>query len=202
MLVIKCIQESLNSKQVRKQMIQNKKDLIIYLQRDMSFYYKTPIKERIINRITSDPIYYIAKYIRLLRLEEYYYNARHDFIGKLVYLYYLRKKNRLGNKLGFKIPHNTIGAGLTIYHHGEIIVNENAKIGENCQFHGGNCIGNNGISDKSPIIGDGLDLGIGAKIIGDIKLGNNIRVGANAVVNKSFDNANKVLVGVPAHEIK
>ena len=94
MLVIKCIQESLNSKQVRKQMIQNKKDLIIYLQRDMSFYYKTPIKERIINRITADPIYYIAKYIRLLRLEEYYYNARHDFIGKLVYLYYLRKKNR------------------------------------------------------------------------------------------------------------
>lgn len=41
-------------------------------------------------------------------------------------------------------------------------------------MHGGNCIGNNGIRDKSPSIGDGLDLGIGAKVIGDMKLGNNI----------------------------
>lgn len=183
-------------------MIQDKHDLTSYLKRDMSFYYKTTMRERFINRITADPIYYIAKYIRLLRLEEYYYNVRHDFIGKIAYLYYFRRKNQLGNKLGFKIPHNTIGAGVTIYHHGEIIVNENAKIGENCKLHGGNCIGNNGNCDKSPIIGDGLDLGIGAKIIGDIKLGNNIKVGANAVVTKSFEKNNAILVGVPAHEIK
>ena len=183
-------------------MIQNKHDLISYLNRDMSFYYRTSIWDRFINRITADPIYYIAKYIKLLRLEEYYYNVRHDFIGKIAYLYYFRKKNRLGNRLGFKIPHNTIGAGLTIYHHGEIIVNENAQIGENCKLHGGNCIGNNGILDKSPIIGGGLDLGIGAKIIGDIKLGNNIKVGANAVITRSFENDNIILVGVPAREAK
>lgn len=184
-------------------MIQDKNDLMSYLEQDMSFYYKKTTKwDRFINRITADPVYYIAKYIKLLRLEEYYYNVRHDFIGKIGYLYYFRKKNRLGNKLGFKIPHNTIEAGLTIYHHGEIIVNENAKIGKNCKFHGGNCIGNNGTSDESPTIGDGLDLGIGAKIIGNIKLANNIRVGANAVVTKSFENDNTVLVGIPAHETK
>lgn len=183
-------------------MIQNKQDLKLYLKQDMHFYKNTSIRDRFINRITSDPIYYIYKYIKLLRLEEYYYNSRQGIVGKIAYLYFFRKKNKLGNKLGFKIPHNTVGAGLTIYHHGEIIVNENAKIGENCKLHGGNCIGNNGISDKSPKIGDNLDLGIGAKIIGDIKLGNNIIVGANAVITRSFEIDNVTLVGVPAHTIK
>lgn len=183
-------------------MIQNKQDLKLYLKQDMHFYKNASIWDRFINRVTSDPIYFISKYIKLLRLEEYYYNSRKDFVGKIVYLYFFRKKNKLGNKLGFKIPHNTVEAGLTIYHHGEIIVNENAKIGENCKLHGGNCIGNNGIYDKSPIIGNNLDLGIGAKIIGNVKLGNNIRVGANAVVTKSFENDNLILVGLPAHEVK
>lgn len=182
-------------------MIENKQDLKTYLERDMDLYKKMSRLDQTICRITKDPIYYIVKYIRFLRFEEYYYNARHDFTGKVMYLYYLSRKNQLGNKLGFKIPHNTIGAGLTIYHHGEIIVNEGVRIGENCKLHGGNCIGNNGISDQSPVVGNDLDLGIGAKIIGNIKMGNNIRVGANAVVTKTFDKDNIVLVGVPAREI-
>ena len=52
-----------------------------------------------------------------------------------------------------------------------------------------------------PIIGDSLDLGIGAKIIGNVTLGNNVRVGANAVVTKSFVEDDIVLVGCPAHKM-
>lgn len=179
-------------------MILSKADLKEYLKRDMRFLREQRKYELFIYKITSDPIYYIDKYIKYLRKEEYYYNVRQDKVGVLCYLYYFRKKNKLGNKLGIKIPKNCFGPGLIVYHHGEIIVNESAKVGSDCKLHGGNCIGNNGKSDATPIIGNGLDLGIGAKIIGDVSLGNNVSVGANAVVVKSFKKDNITLVGIPA----
>lgn len=181
-------------------MIKNKVDLKRYLSRDMAFYYEYSKFDRFMCRITGDPVYYIAKYIRFLRMEEYYYNTSNNCFGTLLYLYFLRKKNNIGNKMGFKIPKNCFGAGLTIYHHGEIIVNESARIGDDCKLHGGNCIGNNGLKDTAPNVGNGLNLGIGAKIIGDIILGNNVLVGANAVVTKSFEGDDITLIGLPAHK--
>lgn len=181
-------------------MICNKQDLKKYMQQDMKFYYAQSKKERWINWLTCDPIYYIAKYIRLLRKEEYYFNTSNRKVRVLLYLLYFRRKNLLGNKLGFKIPKNCFGPGLTIYHHGEIIINEKVKVGANCKLHGGNCIGNNGHNDLLPVIGDSLDLGIGAKIIGNVELGNNITVGANAVITKSFKENDIVLVGCPAYK--
>lgn len=183
-------------------MINSKADLKAYLQRDMKFFYSKSRREQFMCWITKDPICSIAKYIKLLRMEEFYYNTAQNKVGTILYLLYLRRKNRLGNHLGFKIPKNCIGPGLTIYHHGEIIVNESARIGADCVLHGGNCIGNNGKIDTSPVIGDGLDLGIGAKIIGAVQLGNHIRVGANAVVTKSCLADGAVLVGIPANIIK
>lgn len=175
-------------------MIYNIREYKDCLHRDMSFYYSQSIKARLLYCLLRDPSYFIAKYIRLLRAEEYHYNSGHRYR----YLLAHTRKNVLGNKLGFKIPHNTIGPGLTVYHHGEIIVNENARIGSDCKLHGGNCIGNNGKTEDAPIIGDGLDLGIGAKIIGCVRLGDNISIGANAVVTKSFEENNLTLVGIPA----
>ena len=179
-------------------MIKTREDLIEYLSRDMAFYYEQSKREQLMCRITHDPIFYIAEYIRLLRMEEYYFNVKKGKIGTIIYLWYFRKKNKLGNKLGFKIPKNTFGPGLTIYHHGEIIINENAQIGANAKLHGGNCIGNNGKNDGAPHIGNDLDLGIGAKIIGGVSLEDNICIGANAVVTKSFEDNNLTLVGIPA----
>lgn len=180
----------------------SKQNLHDYLKQDMSFYYKQSRWERFMCWFTQDPVYFIAKYIRFLRKEEYYYNFRQDKVGKLGYLLYFRKKNRLGNKIGFKIPKNCIGPGLTIYHHGEIIINETAVVGANCRLHGGNCIGNNGVIDVSPRIGDNLDVGIGAKIIGDIELGNHVTIGANAVVTRSFPEDGIILLGIPADKKK
>ena len=179
-------------------MIANKKDLHRYLEQDMATYHALPCRERYLLRLIRDPFYEIWRYLVFLRREEYYYNTAKTKMGKLLYLYYLSRKNRLGNKLGFKIPHNCFGAGLTIYHHGEIIVNESARIGERCVLHGGNCIGNNGRNDGVPVIGDDLNLGIGAKVIGAVTLGNGVRVGANAVVSNSFEDGHVVLVGIPA----
>ena len=171
-----------------------------YVYGDMEFYYNQSRKERLIFWLIDDPIFYIAKYLRYLRKEEYF-SAKSNIVGTILGLYYFRKKNRLGNRLGFKIPRNCFGPRLTIYHHGEIIVNEKARIGADCKLHGGNCIGNNGITDKTPRVGNGLDLGIGAKIIGNVVLENNIKIGANAVVTKSFNEDNITLVGIPAKKL-
>lgn len=176
-------------------MIKNKVDYKEYLHSDMGFYYALSRKERLLCCLLRDPCYFIAKYIRLLRAEEYHFNTKH----RLRYMLALARKNALGNKLGFKIPRNTIGPGLTIYHHGQIIINEGVSVGARCSLHGGNCIGNNGKTQAVPVIGDGLDLGIGGKIIGDVTLGNDICVGANAVVTKSFREDGLTLVGIPAN---
>ena len=168
----------------------------------MHFYYQFPKKERTLCMITNDPLCQIVKYIKLLRKEEYYFNCRKDAIGRMMALWYFRRKNTLGNRIGFKIPRNTFEEGLTIYHHGGIIINEDVKVGKNATLHGENCIGNDGSSgNKVPVIGDHLDLGIGAKVIGDVTLGNRVSVGANAVVTNSFEKDNITLVGLPAREL-
>lgn len=182
-------------------MIQSKSDLKRYLLNDMSFYKEHSLKSKIIDMIIQDPIYLINKYIYFLRMEEYYSNVKKYNILRFFSLYYLRKKNKIGNKLGFKIPRNCFGPGLTIFHHGEIIINENVRVGKNCKLHGGNCIGNNGFYDSVISIGDNLDMGIGAKIIGDVSLGHNVIIGANAVVTKSFVDGDVTLVGVPARKL-
>lgn len=181
-------------------MIESKADLKRYVTEDMSFFHQYSWRDRLILWFIQDPAYLIARYLRFLRKEEYFFNVRQDCLGKILYLYYFRKKNLLGNKLGFKIPKNCFGPGLTIYHHGNIIVNETARIGANCRLHGNNCIGNNGKIDNAPVIGDKLDLGFGASIIGDIQLGDRIVVGANAVVICSVSTDGVTLVGVPAKQ--
>ena len=176
-------------------MIRTKAELKEYLQRDMGFYHALSSKDRLMCRLLNDPLYQITRYLQFLRKEEYHFNTGHRLRG----LWMLRRKNTIGNRLGFKIPRNCFGPGLTVYHHGQVIVNEGARIGADCQLHGGNCIGNNGRTQSVPVIGDGLDLGIGACVLGDVKLGNDIKVGANAVVVRSAQGDGLTLVGIPAH---
>ena len=51
--------------------------------------------------------------------------------------------------------------------------------------------------EEAPIIGDNCFIGPGAKLFGKIKIGDNVAIGANAVVNKSFGD-NVTIAGVPA----
>ena len=117
----------------------------------------------------------------------------------LRFIYHV-KKNRLGAKLGFFIPAFVFDEGLHIWHFGNIVVNRFAKIGKNCTLHGNNCIGNNGKNNLCPKIGDNCDIGVGASIIGNVILGNNIVIGAAAVVNKSCEKNDICLLGCPAKE--
>ena len=139
---------------------------------------------------------------RLLRKVEYYHNCMKSRWAGIVrrFLYY--RSHKMAVKLSFSIPINVFGEGLSIAHYGPIIVNAKARIGKNCRIHVGVNIGEGGVDACAPQIGDNCYLGPGAKLFGGIVLGDNVKVGANAVVNKSFPTGNCTLVGVPAHKVE
>lgn len=146
------------------------------------------------SRITHEDNYLIWKYLYFLRREEAASN-------KLAQYYWRRRKNDLGAKLGIVIYAGTCGKGLRIWHYGSTIISGDAKIGENCTFHGQACIGNNGCNTAAPVIGNNVDIGVGAKIIGDITIADGVRIGAGAVVTKSCQEEGSTLVGIPARRI-
>lgn len=113
-------------------------------------------------------------------------------------LYYGYRHHVLGIRLGFDIPINVFDGGLKISHFGYIVVNSKAKIGCNCEIHQGVHIG---YSKGVPTIGNNVWLGPGAKLYGDIVIADNCRIGANAVVNKSFTEEGITIAGVPAKKI-
>ncbi len=73
--------------------------------------------------------------------------------------------------------------------------------GENCTIHQGVTIGR-GSDGLVPKLGDGVWVGAGAKIFGGIEIANGCKIGANAVVNRSFTEPGKTIVGVPARVVK
>jgi serine O-acetyltransferase len=103
-------------------------------------------------------------------------------------------------KFGISIPYNTqIGPGFYIGHFGGIVVNSAAKIGSNCNISQGVTIGqaNRGTRKGTPVIGDNVYIGPGAKIIGAVRVGNHCAIGANAVVTHDVPD-NAVVAGIPA----
>ncbi len=144
----------------------------------------------------------IQKFLFLLRKTEYRINCRRGFFGNVCYLYYFQKFIRHSRKLGFSIPLNVFGPGLSIPHYGTIVVNPGAKVGKNCRLHVCVNIGASAGSTLAPIIGDNVYIGPGAILFGDIVIADNITVGANATVNKSIERPNVTVGGTPARILK
>ncbi len=83
-----------------------------------------------------------------------------------------------------------------------MVVNGGAQIGEYCRIHVGVNIGTAaGAGDLAPKIGNGVYIAPGAKIFGPIEIADGIAIGANAVVNKSFQAPNISIGGIPAKQI-
>lgn len=180
-------------------MIESRSELKKILNTEETIYISGKFSTKVRLWLLRDHDYLLWRYIVALRCTEYHFNANH----KIRYWLWQRKKNSIGAKLGLTIWHNTVGKGIRIWHYGSIIINGHAKIGENCQLHGENCIGNKGINDNAaPILGNNVDVGVGAKIIGNIYIADDVKIGANAVVTKSCDIKGAVLCGVPARIIK
>ena len=135
--------------------------------------------------------------LRLRRIE-YLHNVKRNNPFCRLWLVVLEIINhRLATRLGFSIPKNVFGPGLCIVHYGTIVVSPFAKIGAWCRIHPSTSIGE---YNGAPILGDYVYIGPGAKLFGNITIGNDVAVGANAVVNKSFGN-HITIAGVPAQVI-
>jgi serine O-acetyltransferase len=101
---------------------------------------------------------------------------------------------------GISIPYSVkIGHSFYVGHFGGIIINSNSIIGNNCNISQGVTIGVSGIDKKrgTPILGDEVYIGANAVIAGKINIGNNVLIGACSMVKDSFPN-NVAVLGVPA----
>ena len=91
-----------------------------------------------------------------------------------------------------------VGDNFLIDHFGGIVISGYAKFGDNCRLRNGVVVGLKNVTEPcAPQIGNNVDIGAGAKILGNIKIGNNVNIGANSVVLTDVPD-NAIAVGVPA----
>lgn len=173
-------------------MIKSKKELTFYIKADTMMnrgYFKTSIKQQIKNLLAPD---YVMDYLVVLRECAFYINIK----GR-VPLFTLLKFKRLGIKCGFTIGYNSLGYGAVIPHYGTIVVGSTNKLGNYVVLQTSTCISGNGKT-----IGDGFYLATGAKVTSKCKIGDNVSVGANSLVNQDFLQGNVLIGGMPAKVIK
>jgi serine O-acetyltransferase len=126
------------------------------------------------------------------RISHFFYNLNLKFLARFI--------SQLARFLtGIEIhPGAKIGKNLFIDHGMGIVIGETTTIGDNCTIYHGVTLGGTGKDNfkRHPDIGNNVIIGCGAKILGPIKIGDNCKIGSNAVVLKPVEN-DKTVVGVP-----
>lgn len=171
-------------------------------------YYKSAdngevIKEDLLRNIKQFLHKENLSFLNFCELLTFYVMVRNIFYARVAYRhhYYAKVLSVFARPLPLLDISSTaeIGGGLIVQHgYGTIIAPR--KIGKNCWVNQGVTIGYTNDND-CPTLGDNVTVYAGAKILGDIRVGNNVIVAANAVVVKDVED-NCVVGGVPATVIK
>lgn len=100
-------------------------------------------------------------------------------------------------------PSAKIGTGFFIDHGMGVVIGETAEIGDYVTLFQGVTLGGTGKErgKRHPTLGNHVVVGAGAKILGGITIGDNVKIGANSVVLKNVA-ANSTVIGVPGRVIK
>jgi len=144
-----------------------------------------------------------VKYTFYLRLCAYLHTATPRWAMAIPYFLCRRVLTHYKYKFNIAISHHVqIGSGLYLGHVMNIVISDHARIGRNCNVSHGVTIGqvNRGERKGTPIIGDNVYIGPGATVIGSVRIGNNVAIGANAVITKDVPD-NAVVAGVPGRVI-
>ena len=135
----------------------------------------------------------------IYRFGRWRYGVRPALLRKLVSLIYKLLYKLVQIVTGIELPCEVpIGRNFVIEHSGGIVVSGFARFGDNCRIRNGVVVGLSRVEDPcAPQFGDNVDVGAGAKVLGNIRIGNNVLIGANAVVLTDVPD-NCIAVGVPA----
>ncbi|MHA1384330.1 MAG: serine O-acetyltransferase [Candidatus Helarchaeota archaeon] len=158
-----------------------------------SAFEKDPAARSLVEVLTSYPG---IKAILLHRIAHFFYEIGLPFVPR-----YISDLSRQITGIDIH-PGAEIGSNFFIDHGSGTVIGETAVIGDNCTLYQNVTLG--GISLKRekrhPTLGNNVVVGAGAKILGPVKIGNNVRIGANSVVTKDIPD-NSVVVGVPGRII-
>lgn len=132
----------------------------------------------------------------------YYFRKAENSSG-LIRLFFKLILRRMGYRYGYQIPLGTqIGEGFYMGHHGHIVINPNAVIGNNCSISPGVTIGQDNRGEKAgaPVIGNKVWMGTNSVIVGKITVGEDVLIVPNSFVN--FDvPSHSIVIGHPARII-
>ena len=112
-------------------------------------------------------------------------NVRPRLLRAPLTLLYRSMYRRARNRYGIEIPYTVaLGRRVRIEHQGGIVVHGNAVIGDDVIIRQGVTIGNRHLDrpDDAPVIGARVNIGSGAAVLGAITVGDDVAIGANAVV--------------------
>lgn len=116
---------------------------------------------------------------------------------------YRRMFRFVRNRYGIELPYSvSLGRRVVIEHQSGIVIHGNSVIGDDCILRQGVTLGNRTLErpDDAPTLGQGVNVGAGAKILGNVHVGDRASIGANAVVLSDVE-ANALAVGIPARMI-
>jgi serine O-acetyltransferase len=118
--------------------------------------------------------------------------------GKQVLAHYLQSQMSQTFQIDIH-PNATLGSGIMLDHGTGIVIGETAHVGHNCSILHHVTLGGSGKKgvDRHPKVGEGVLLGAGASVLGNVKLGDGCQVGAGTLVITDLP-AHSVAVGVPA----
>lgn len=170
-------------------MIRTKEDLDYYLLCDK--IARGEEKER--PSLWGDKLW---KFQILYRKSEYHYNNREKLWHKLLYVLTYARFRHQRDRLCSELPLNVFAEGLVIWHGQNIIVNKEARVGRNFSISAGCCIGD--AHGAVPVIGDNVEMTIGSKVLGGIRITDDVTIGAGAVVVKDINTPYTTWGGVPA----
>lgn len=172
--------------------IKTKTELKFYIYADRMMNrgrFKWKLRDKFKHLFIPDPI---MQYLVSMRYCAFLHKTKSFTPYTFLKYYHKIRFKKLGIRLGFSIGEECLGYGVKIPHYGTIVIGSNNRIGSYAVLHTSTCITGNGKK-----IGNNLYLSTGAKLTSPIILGDNVTIGANSVVNKSFS-GNCLLVGAPA----
>lgn len=150
---------------------------------------RDPAAKSLIEVILLYPGYHAILFHRVAHL---LYKAHLYFLGRLI--------SQISRTLtGIEIhPGAQIGKRLFIDHGMGVVIGETAIIGDDCLIYHQVTLGGMSAKDEKrhPTLGNNVMVGTGAKVLGNIHIGDNVKIGANCIVIKDVE-AGKTIIGVP-----